>query len=286
MEIPNQIPPPSSIPEEPPTKSRKNIKIIALIIVFFLLASIAIFVFIKNQPNSTIKTDQMLNEQEQKIKIATAECEKIISETSKNRCYSSLAHQLKDLSICNVIKNNQREKDVCVGGIAVLQKDAEICQQITNQDIKQECDAYFNAIPVKNRDAKRISDIHIIQVALEKYFDQIGGGYPPTLNSLLTTGLLDAIPVPPEGSGQASYSYASVVSSLQSSPCRTINGVVLGTGYHLGAVLENASNSALLDDRDSIIASAMCGASAADFMGNSTDCASTIGTDRCYDVTQ
>src|SRR3989344_2337204 len=86
--------------------------------------------------------------------------------------------------------------------------------------------ASLNTAREKSRDAKRISDVNQIRIALELYFDD-NDGYPLALDStsLVVPGYLPAIPLPPVGTGETVYSYQP-----------------LGTGcvsYHLGATLEN-----------------------------------------------
>lgn len=115
----------------------------------------------------------------------------------------------------------------------------------------------------KAKDGRRISDIKQIQLALELYYD-VNHAYPkdPTGLGVLYTEIsgkkpLDdylKISIDPDGDN---YSYWST-----------------GQDYHLGAVLQEYNT--LLDEDDDATTG---------FIGNSTDCASTSGDDRCYDVT-
>ncbi len=125
--------------------------------------------------------------------------------------------------------------------------------------------ASLNTAREKSRDAKRISDVNQIRIALELYFDD-NDGYPLALDSasLVVPGYLPAIPLPPVGTGETVYSYQA-----------------LGTGcvsYHLGATLENASHDSFAEDADvpanDTAAIACEGAGATDFSG----------TDPVYDV--
>ncbi|HET8575276.1 MAG TPA: type II secretion system protein [Candidatus Paceibacterota bacterium] len=77
----------------------------------------------------------------------------------------------------------------------------------------------------KSRDARRLSDVGQIRIALEGYNDD-HGGYPTSL-SVLSPDYMTSVPVDP--STQASYLYKSASSSA----------------YCLGTNLENHNNSAL-----------------------------------------
>ena len=111
--------------------------------------------------------------------------------------------------------------------------------------------ASLNSARQKSRDAKRISDLKQIQLALELYYGDYNSTYPATLLSLAPT----YIPVIPEGpsSGEV-YGYAGIGSG---SSC---------TSYHLRATLENDTNPAL-DNDASDAAGTACTGSAADAAG-------------------
>jgi hypothetical protein len=92
------------------------------------------------------------------------------------------------------------------------------------------------------------------------------------------------------GSGLA----PTYISSLPKDPVSGANYFYAGTGtsvancssYHLGAVLEDTSNAALLSDTDQLAAAiAVCTGGGTQFNGGSTDCALTAGTEACYDIT-
>ena len=113
----------------------------------------------------------------------------------------------------------------------------------------------LNSARGKARDARRISDLHQISLALENYYDSVGQ-YPILIGSLKPT-YIAAIPKDPQG---ADYKYASL-------------GGATCTGYHLGATLENATNPAFNSDSDAD-AGTICTDSLADF----------AGTDPIYDI--
>ena len=100
--------------------------------------------------------------------------------------------------------------------------------------------ASLNSAREKSRDAKRVSDIKQLQLALELYYDS-EGGYPSALSiaTLVTPGYIAAVPTDPSTS--AAYSYAAL-----STGC---------TSYHLGATLENTGHITLSSDVDAAAAS-------------------------------
>ncbi len=95
----------------------------------------------------------------------------------------------------------------------------------------------------KGRDAKRISDIRTIQLALEEYYND-NNTYPVTLSGLQPT-YLSTMPVDPKDNFTP-YSYTTYNSNA-SQNCAPPAGK-LPVGYHLGAGLEDATNPALLHD--------------------------------------
>ena len=134
--------------------------------------------------------------------------------------------------------------------------------------------ASLNDARQKSRDAKRISDIKQLQLALELNYDG-QGNYPATLAELVTNGYIAQVPTDPNPSGQA-YSFSALGSGTS---C---------TSYHIGANLESATHAALSADVDADPGTA-CTGSAADFDGNpetaGTNCAGTAASARtCYDV--
>lgn len=81
--------------------------------------------------------------------------------------------------------------------------------------------ASLNNAREKARDARRISDIKNIQLALELEADDSDGIYAATLDELAPE-YLSSVPVDPQG---GAYQFAS-----------------LDSQYHVGATLENAAN--------------------------------------------
>jgi len=123
--------------------------------------------------------------------------------------------------------------------------------------------ASLNSARQKARDAKRISDIKQLQLALELYFDS-NNAYPATL-SLLTSTFIAAVPLDPITA--AEYQYAALGSGL-GAPC---------TSYHLSATLEQEAHTAFDSDSDADAGTA-CTATA-DFTAVDGD------ADQFYDVT-
>ncbi|MDZ4285864.1 MAG: hypothetical protein U1A23_02965, partial [Candidatus Sungbacteria bacterium] len=153
--------------------------------------------------------------------------------------------------------------------------------------------ASLNNARRKARDARRITDLKQIELALQLYFDGTGVGEFPLGNTtcdatddnglrvLVTDGYIPAMPR--DASAQTiCYRYAS--------------GALLGlrTTYHVAAVLEDATNPALTGDKDCSsdgTNTPNCDASAtwAGALSNgndSSDCvaATVAGTDQCYDA--
>lgn len=120
--------------------------------------------------------------------------------------------------------------------------------------------ASLNSAREKSRDAKRVSDIKQLQLALELSFDD-NGNYPTSISvaTLVTPGYIATIPTDPT-TGNA-YSYAALGSG---STC---------SSYHLGTTLENSSHVALSSDVDAS-AGTVCTGAGTDF----------AGTDPIYDV--
>jgi len=144
--------------------------------------------------------------------------------------------------------------------------------------------ASLNSARKKSRDARRLADVKQLQVALELYFDANSGDYPGLLSALIgatacgSSSCISVVPAPPSGSGQTAYAYSAF--GATATDC---------SNYHLGAVMEEATNPAMSSDADAAAsAQTLCtvgGTSVADFSGSgSTNCAGTAGTDACYDV--
>ncbi len=159
--------------------------------------------------------------------------------------------------------------------------------------------ASLNNARRKSRDARRVTDVKQIQLALELYFDGVGAGNYPLANAtacdgtqtnvygldvLVSNGYIASVPHDPNAAAASScYRYASIAPASAR------------TSYHLAAVLEDATNSVLNSDKDcddNVTSGATACATVASVgtksQGvNSVDCAAAAGaagTDRCYDV--
>jgi prepilin-type N-terminal cleavage/methylation domain-containing protein len=134
--------------------------------------------------------------------------------------------------------------------------------------------ASLNSARKKGRDARRVADLRQMQLALELYYDKYGG-YPQVTDldssTLVSDGFISAIPHDPSDNTDYSYAYATN-----------------GTGYHMGASLEDPSNSASNSDADCTSLAAGCFAGAAaggGFNGADSGKCNTNDTGTlCYDV--
>jgi len=132
--------------------------------------------------------------------------------------------------------------------------------------------ASLNTARAKGRDARRVSDIKQIQLALELYADQNFGKYPTTLctgTGCIAPTYISTLPTDP--SAGASYKYAALGTGTN---C---------TGYHLGAVLEQ-SNPVLTGDADAVSSTGVCTSGGTNFEGAFAACTATSGADTCFDV--
>ncbi len=145
---------------------------------------------------------------------------------------------------------------------------------------------------VKSRDAKRVSDIKTLQLALATYYSD-NLQYPTTLSSLVP-GYLPVLPRDPSGTvacttgNEASCYYYNGYRS-GGGGCNASNPAVT---YQLGAKLEDPSNQALIDDVDFdfSVSYGICtgGNPNGGFLGNSIACTSLAGTpqpggtEQCY----
>jgi len=120
--------------------------------------------------------------------------------------------------------------------------------------------ASLNSARLKARDAKRVSDVKQIQLALEMYYDD-NSNYPVGITStlLVTPGYISTVPTDP--STGSAYTYAALGSGTTCS------------SYHLGATLEGTSNSVLSSDADASAGTVCTGGGTA-----------FAGTDPIYDV--
>ncbi len=153
----------------------------------------------------------------------------------------------------------------------------------------------LNSAKVQARDAKRISDLKEIQLALELYYDS-NNYYPIKLsaNNLVSNGYISVIPTDPTSAGTCVA--GNETSCYYYSPLCTTSNPLNPSGYHLGATLENNTNSALNSEagvtpntEPSGLSQSNCGNGALqDFSGSLTNpCPNTntgnSGQD-CYDV--
>lgn len=150
------------------------------------------------------------------------------------------------------------------------------------------------------RDAKRISDIKNIQLALALYYHDNGrfpcsiyttGSNSGCVNAPVFNGssYISQVPYDPRGTGDTNqYPYTAFSFSPGASNCGTNPPI----RYHLGAILEG--NNGYADDdwtqaADVQVCSYCSGNGTACepyFHGQATDCVGTSqGTDNCYDVT-
>jgi prepilin-type N-terminal cleavage/methylation domain-containing protein len=152
----------------------------------------------------------------------------------------------------------------------------------------------LNSAKQSGRDAKRISDLKNIQLALALYYgDQISPHYPLTLNDLVTGGYLSSTAlVDPSGNN---YVYSALTSKTGPSSQNCINPNVI-IYYHLGAKLDgsNTDGSGLLSDANGDAdwpapSTTACNGSSPSFAGRTVGCvgvpnASQGDSETCYDV--
>ena len=133
--------------------------------------------------------------------------------------------------------------------------------------------ASLNSARQKGRDARRISDVKQIQLALELYYDT-NAGYPTGIygTTLTSPGYISAIPTDPSDN-------TACTDGTQAS-CYDYDQTSSGDTYELGANLETSGHSALNSDAsDTVVAG-----------GNVTAGADTAGcsggaNSYCYNVT-
>lgn len=135
--------------------------------------------------------------------------------------------------------------------------------------------ASLNTARRKSRDARRISDVKQLQLALELYFDGNGQAYPVTaswsteLSTANKCGGAACIPVVPADPLTGSYNYFQCSS----------------TKYHLGGSLEDSGNPALASDLDQ--PTSPCGGAGDFATGAANDTGKCVAADRgsyCFDV--
>lgn len=115
--------------------------------------------------------------------------------------------------------------------------------------------ASLNGARKKGRDARRISDVKQIQLALEMYYDANGSEYPDALSSLAPT-YISTVPTDPQSTSGSpiSYSYDNLTNA--GAAC-AVSGQVCSS-YVLGATLEDTNNAAVNQDIDGTVGSVTC----------------------------
>ncbi|NUQ57147.1 MAG: prepilin-type N-terminal cleavage/methylation domain-containing protein [Candidatus Paceibacter sp.] len=145
--------------------------------------------------------------------------------------------------------------------------------------------ASLNSARTKSRDAKRISDLKQVQLALEYYFDanrtypttaalsNTAGTFGTALSAaLVTTGYLPTIPDDPISATYEYYYQPATFSGGTYTACSS--GC---TSYVLGARLEDVNNPVLTSDTDVTVGTV--------FYGNAASCIASGGTEQCFSVT-
>ena len=154
----------------------------------------------------------------------------------------------------------------------------------------------------KSRDAKRVSDVGQIQLALELYFDA-NQSYPSTtpgiastatidggVQILMNSGFLPKVPLPPAGPATNKYFYRGITAAgaecISTTACTT---------YALASTLERSDNTVLTADADNTVVAAggfgtfantaASGVAQGQLDTSFTDCATgTAAPDQCYDL--
>ena len=143
----------------------------------------------------------------------------------------------------------------------------------------------------KGRDARRISDIGQIQLALELYYDG-HRSYPSTtptcspacvrptatdvaVQLLAQKNLMKQIPIPPIGGSQYYIYKGTYLLNGVATECTTVGRIC--TSYALGVNLERTDSLVLKTDSEQTVG--------AIFYGNSQDClVPKTSTELCYDL--
>jgi prepilin-type N-terminal cleavage/methylation domain-containing protein len=112
--------------------------------------------------------------------------------------------------------------------------------------------ASLNGARKKGRDARRISDVKQIQLALEMFYDSNSSEYADNLSDL-DPDYISVVPTDPQSSSTA-YSYENLTSANAS--CAIASAVC--SSYVLGATLEDSTNSALSNDIDGTVGATSC----------------------------
>lgn len=113
--------------------------------------------------------------------------------------------------------------------------------------------ASLNGARKKGRDARRISDLKQIQLALEMFYDSNSSEYPDALTSLSPT-YISTVPVDPQTA--VVYFYNNITGAAVPAECVIATGVC--ASYVLGATIEDATISAMGSDIDGTIVGIVC----------------------------
>lgn len=120
--------------------------------------------------------------------------------------------------------------------------------------------ASLNSARVKGRDARRISDIKQLQLALELYYDN-HQGYPgaayssgnasTTLTALVTENFISSIPGDPTNNATYTYSYAGTDlagAACTTGPCASyiVKAVIEGSGATPAGDVDNSAGAVAL----------------------------------------
>ena len=94
--------------------------------------------------------------------------------------------------------------------------------------------ASLNSARKKGRDARRVSDMKQLQLALELYYDANSSSYPllafgnvSGLTALTTAGFISSVPADPTNSGTSIYSYGSTDGNTTAVTSGTASGYVI-----------------------------------------------------------
>ena len=142
----------------------------------------------------------------------------------------------------------------------------------------------------KSRDAKRISDIGQIQLALELFFDAsqsypsttptgcaptaCGVGTDAAVIQLTNFQFLPKTPIPPPGAS-LNYLYFGVTTAGGTIGCPAASSCL---SYVVGSQLERTDNTVLSSDADLTLTSG------GTFVGGGADCNAAGAAEQCYDL--
>ncbi len=104
--------------------------------------------------------------------------------------------------------------------------------------------ASLNSARKKGRDARRVSDVKQLQLALELYYD-INQSYPASLTALTTAGAISVLPVDPINDSTYAYSYDELGAS--NAACTANPPTVKCSNYVLAANMELAITAQDID---------------------------------------